>query len=166
MQENKNLESDKNVPKITQEGIGQSNEQQLEKGVEKLEAGLANLDILKQEVGGEQGIKETIAKMSPEEKQNIVNKIKQVIQGKMEGSKTFAQAGGALILCIILEYIGFKDLNEHVAQPDWYNASAVVFMGVEAVAAVAAFGVTAKKALTTIGDRIKLFKTNKQEVAA
>lgn len=168
MEENKNFEGNNEIPKMSKENIEQSHEQQLGKEIEKLEAGLTKLDSLKQEVGGDQGIKNTVAKMSPEEKQKIVDRIKAMIKEKMSDSKTWALAGGAVLFAVVLEYIGFRDLDASTpgGSPDWYNESAVVFMLAETAGAVAALGVAAKKAIETIGDRIRSWKANKQEVAA
>ena len=173
MEENKNFEDGKKVPGMNNENVEQTHEQQLGKGIEKLESGLAGLDSLKQAVGGDQGIRDTIAKMSPEEKQNIVDRIKKTIKEKMGSAKPWALAGGAFVLGIALEYLGVSSLNESVSQvstdgqglSEAYLASVAGLMVAEAVAAVTAFGVAAVKALETIKDRVQFLKVNKQEIA-
>lgn len=168
MEENKNLENDKQVPGMENENIEQAHEKRIEETITQIESKMTGLNNLEKEVGGDQGIKDTIAKISPEEKQEIVEKIKGVIDSHMKGVKTGAVLFAGMVLAVILEYLGIKSLdtssieNFGHSMPDGFLASGVVLMGLTASPGVVGFGMVATKGIQALKERVKLWNFNRK----
>jgi len=165
MHEN-NLEKGK-TPESNEENNGLSPEQ-IRGKIAVLEAELANIETSTKEVGGDQGIKETVAKMSSEEKEEIVNKLKKVIGNHKEGAKEGAKIFTLMAIVLIFEYIGISDLENNSwnnfghGLPDWYDTSGKVLMGVTALPGAFAFAFAVTKGIQTLKERVKLWNFNRK----
>jgi len=163
MEENKNFEEGNKVPGVNNEKVEQLHEQQVEQTIAQIESKMTGLSGLEKEVGGDQGIKDTVSKMTSEEKQRVSDRIKGVVESHMKGVKTGAILLGGMALAVTLEYFGIKSLDtsswENLGKglPEWYQMSGIGLMGLTSMPGIAGFGIAATKGIQALKERVKLF---------
>ena len=136
--------------------------------VEGVEAKLGEVEQMYQQVGGEEGTKNTLKSMPKERLEVLENRIRE----RTGNLKTGAFLFGVMLFAAACEYLGIASLSHDMLQnfgkdiPDHMKIEGLAIISATLAMGVGGAIYSVKNGIQSIGERFKFAKLNKQEVVA